>query len=81
MSYLIFLSQYDPAKQEDDENGIFSDDLSDFDEDIEDEEYDTVYDLDNEKKPEDEEDDDIEAGSGFLKFLATDDYDIYHDER
>lgn len=83
--------QYDPSKVEDIENKVFADDLSDFDEEYDDEEYDTVYDLDKEKRPEDDEeedvelehedDDDIETGSGFLKLFATDDYDIYHDQR
>lgn len=57
---------------EDSENSIFSDDLNDFDEDIEDEEYDEVYDLDTDLKLR-PEDDEIEGGSGLLN---TDDIDI-----
>lgn len=54
------------------ENNVFSDDLNDFDEDIEDEEYDDVYDLDGELKLQ-PEDDEMETGSGRL---LDDDYDI-----
>lgn len=54
------------------ENNVFSDDLNDFDEDIEDEEYDDVYNLDGELKLQ-PEDDEMETGSGRL---LDDDYDI-----
>lgn len=54
------------------ENNVFSDDLNDFDQDIEDEEYDDVYNLDGELKLQ-PEDDEMETGSGRL---LDDDYDI-----
>lgn len=72
------LLKYAPHPEEDDdneENGLFSDDLSDFDEDLEDEEYDEVYDLDGELElhPQEEDDEEAERGSGLLH---TDDYDL-----